>query len=801
MRLKGIKPSTMGSAARALSFRAALAIALATIFLGGCAYYNYFYNARKYFEQAEKTRREASVEKGKKGVAAAYDRSIESAARMLQYYPDSKWEDDALLLIAKAYYRAGKFRNSITKVDELTAKYPESPFVEEGSLYKALSLLNVAQEDSGRAMLGQLAAGASSRKLVGEAYFGLGDYYYSDKRWDLAFDQYQEASKAAAEDKWLRGEAWVKMGICLAAMERYSDAVKLYGEILAQDIPRRQRFEAELQRAASLRRSGRSDEGGRICKELLKDGAFADDFPRVELEAARCEIASGGAERARERLEVLVEQERRGETGAQAQYELGLLLWSQWRDYEGSANALRAVKTTEKSASVAPAADSLLSEVETLAKLWMKLRFLQRQREIAASARRLERPLTRNDTLWIDSLAAKPKELPKDKPRRGMLKGDPNDPIRKMVEAAMTADSLAIDFSKADSAKTAPDTAAVAFDSLQIERYDSLRFAEWRDVIFGLSEFHLFERKSLDSARFYIEMLLSGGPTGDIGLKAAAILAFIYDSKGDTTASDSIYHSILAANPPEVWRSAAERALGIPPGPPARTAAQALVDSAEGEWRAKGDAESARLIYLLAAEVADSGDTAAARGLYAAAFITRAVLKQDSLGKELYAQVVERFPGTTYAKAAAKFAVKRKKEAAKGAAVKDDPADRLPLDGMDDVSLMPDDSLIVYDAKDVDEPPRMITLPDILESYLRSYYPFEAFPEQLRGVVEIELIVSASGEKRDVNVASARPEGFGFDEAALSVLNSIEYRPGRRSGKPVDVKFKQILTFKPPEHR
>ena len=83
--------------------RAGLVVAL-SLLLGGCAYFNTFYHAKKYYAQGERARIAAE----KKGQIAAnneaYKKCIDKCKRLIETYPDSKWQDDAHLLMAKAAY-------------------------------------------------------------------------------------------------------------------------------------------------------------------------------------------------------------------------------------------------------------------------------------------------------------------------------------------------------------------------------------------------------------------------------------------------------------------------------------------------------------------------------------------------------------------------------------------------------------------------------------------------------------------------------------------------------------------------
>jgi outer membrane protein assembly factor BamD (BamD/ComL family) len=98
-----------------------LAVMISLVMLGGlsCAYFNSLYNARKKFREAEKENRQA-IEENNRPQTQKYNSAIESAARLLQNYPDSKWADDALLLMGKSYYRIQQYNRAERKFEELS---------------------------------------------------------------------------------------------------------------------------------------------------------------------------------------------------------------------------------------------------------------------------------------------------------------------------------------------------------------------------------------------------------------------------------------------------------------------------------------------------------------------------------------------------------------------------------------------------------------------------------------------------------------------------------------------------------
>ncbi|MFN3822196.1 MAG: outer membrane protein assembly factor BamD, partial [bacterium] len=221
-------------------FPRAMAKILLTIVLllsvGGCAYFNYYYNAQKYYRQAEKQERDAQKEgRSFTGGSSLYEKAIESAGKLLLYYPESRWEDDALLLIAKAYFKTARYRSAITKIEELELKYPQSSLLSEGYLVKGLSYFKVAESDSGIVLLQTLISTRSEPQILSRAYQALGDHYLKEKNFDQAWVCYRKASELAPlkEDKI---EIMLQEGIALTLLGRHREAVDLYDKILKERL-------------------------------------------------------------------------------------------------------------------------------------------------------------------------------------------------------------------------------------------------------------------------------------------------------------------------------------------------------------------------------------------------------------------------------------------------------------------------------------------------------------------------------------------------------------------------------------
>ena len=75
-------------------------------------------------------------------------------------------------------------------------------------------------------------------------------------------------------------------------------------------------------------------------------------------------------------------------------------------------------------------------------------------------------------------------------------------------------------------------------------------------------------------------------------------------------------------------------------------------------------------------------------------------------------------------------------------------------------------------------------------------YSGEARLAKLEGGVLLSLVVGSDGQPRDIRVA--RPLGLGLDEKAIEDVRTWQFRPGTRSGMPVDVRVGEEVFFRRP---
>ncbi len=108
------------------------------------AYLNTFYNAEVIFKEANEAHKKEmqkfpdSLPAPASDISTKYEKVIEKSIKVLETYnKKKKWHDDALFLMARAYYYKKDMLKAIRRLNELQQNFPTSPFIPRSYLYMA----------------------------------------------------------------------------------------------------------------------------------------------------------------------------------------------------------------------------------------------------------------------------------------------------------------------------------------------------------------------------------------------------------------------------------------------------------------------------------------------------------------------------------------------------------------------------------------------------------------------------------------------------------------------------------------
>jgi|GEM_PF-1473819 len=297
------------------------ALVAAAFVVNGCVYYNTFFNAKKAYQDAERARlqQERNLQRPGTGEptspyspsappsrtpsrsspisnAQLYRTAIEKSAKVLAYYPRSEYVDDALLLMAKSYYRLNEFGSSLRKCDELLTSFPQSPLAVEARYWRGMSLWSLGKQEEAAALLQQIADEQGS-PFRGNAAFALAGLERERGALDGAIEYYRIAIMSA-EDPLFRAQAREALGECLMQAKRPREAVSVYSELALVSPTSIERYHAYMKKAAAQREMKDYDGALATLQPLVRDQRYDAYIPQTSLEIARTYEEKGETEAA-----------------------------------------------------------------------------------------------------------------------------------------------------------------------------------------------------------------------------------------------------------------------------------------------------------------------------------------------------------------------------------------------------------------------------------------------------------------------------------------------------------------------
>lgn len=314
-------------------------ILLAGILASGCVYYNTFYNAKKQYREAESKREEAenvsaTIHRSRQMTLRyreLYMRAILKASIVLDRHPESEWVDDSLLLIGKAFYRRGSYRDALLKFQELQDNFPESLLLTEARYWKGLSLWAAGRAEEARPVLAGVGESADP-EFTGNARLALAELEAEAGDYAAAINAYQKLLET--RPRGLATKIWQGIGNARFHLEQYDDALLAYRRVLKSKPKNKINFETRLQIGSILERQGKLDEVLATYNRILKIKSLRSYEPEVQLKQANVYQLMGNQDVAAEIYNEVIERNPKTEYSAEAYYRLAMVAQTSQRDME-----------------------------------------------------------------------------------------------------------------------------------------------------------------------------------------------------------------------------------------------------------------------------------------------------------------------------------------------------------------------------------------------------------------------------------------------------------------------------------
>lgn len=239
------------------------------------AYFNTYYNAKVSFKEAQAQYEE---EEDKDKISSKTRIALNGAARqaelVIDRFPKSDYVDDCLYFSSICKYQLGRYNISLKNLEELTLKYPDSPYYFEAKLWIAKSYYETDRQAIAYDLLQRFLDNAKNKAYFSDAYQLIGYLALQEGDKEKALTSFVEAAERTGR-KEVASDMYLEAAKLYLENEDYNTALKMTGKALRNVKFDEQRAKAMLSFVEIYRLEQDYDKTFSYIEEGLKDARIA----------------------------------------------------------------------------------------------------------------------------------------------------------------------------------------------------------------------------------------------------------------------------------------------------------------------------------------------------------------------------------------------------------------------------------------------------------------------------------------------------------------------------------------------
>ena len=304
-------------------------ITVSLLTLLSCAYFNTYYNAEKYFKEAERIRLEKDGKSLPLKAMDNYGKTIQKCNAVLSEYPDSKLVNNATLLMAKAQFYRTEYDEALDNLKIINENGDVSQ-KEESKYWSAVCKWKTGKVQFAIDELKMIIKNTNNQRIRAQAHLSLSDISKELDR-DDEFLYHLEQGALTMKDRAERALIFNKIGKIAFEGGKYSVAEKSYKEVIKNSLSKDKIENAHIQLLRIARINGNIKDVERKIKSMLVDNKFINIKPDLELELVKIYLSQKDIDNAIVRLEYIVNEFQKTKFSAEAYFMMGeIYLSSKW---------------------------------------------------------------------------------------------------------------------------------------------------------------------------------------------------------------------------------------------------------------------------------------------------------------------------------------------------------------------------------------------------------------------------------------------------------------------------------------
>ena len=336
-----------------------------SLLLSSCAYFNTFYNAEKYFREADLIRLEKSDRAIPLRAMDNYGKTIQKCKVVLSDFPGSRYVNDAILLMAKAQFYRSEYDNAISNL-KIIYKQGSLEQIAEAKYWSAVCKWKKGKTQTAIEELQDIIKSSKNNELIAQSHLSLADIYLNEDQNSNFLFHLEEGAKVI-KDRAKKGIVYNQLADIAFNNEKYDVAESAYKEVIKNSLAKDKIENAHIQILKISRLAGDYRIVERKIKSMLVDDKFKNIKGNLELELVKLYVNQEDIDNALVRLESIINDYPRTPTSAEAYYIMGqIYLSEQWNPSLAKEKFIQVKKEYGRS-EFGPFCDSKINAIEKYA--------------------------------------------------------------------------------------------------------------------------------------------------------------------------------------------------------------------------------------------------------------------------------------------------------------------------------------------------------------------------------------------------------------------------------------------------
>jgi len=567
---------------------------------------------------------------------------IERCSKIIQYNKNTRFLDDAVLLIGKSYYYMGAYLQAERKFSEFLSKLTKSEFSDEALLYLGRTKLRLGSKEEGVKILTNLLDNTKDLDIKAGTAFELGINALSENNYKEAVEYIRNSISYTKEDEKKAEKQYILAKILV--LHDPTKAFKEYNKALDNTSDFDLIFYSKLNYAKSLNYIKEYTKAYLILKDLSKKYREYPEFKQLaELEIVNNLFLQEKYKKAiKKSFDVIIDfQNTRVSSDAyyylakyyedkESDYLKALVNYKkvleEFNDADYSTISDKRVRTLERYFTLlATINDTVKSEIPTVNAE------LEKYREKILKEKGIEQP-------------TKEQKGQDEEETKGKVGGySYRHNVVGRLSHIIRFDSIVTVKEKdaLDSSKSFEDSLLTELTDLESKEENKF------NAYMELAELFLYELDHLDSAVYYLKTAIITNDDIERESKALYTLATLYKNSNNTKEANDIFNQIIIDNPNSIFANESRKILGLPLIEIDSDPAESLFKEAEQNLLAENYGKAIELLRDIPANHPESPYLP--RSIYTLGWIYEYALNDKDSAMSYYETLKNFYPESEYA--------------------------------------------------------------------------------------------------------------------------------------------------------